>query len=293
MNAIDSADSFWGSSTSRANFCEIDYAVSRYIAEFVNSLTNVVYSKIPEVIYGLYGLRQLRRKADTHGDSLRALPYWGLIAVGLCSFAFHLSLKYHTQMMDDLSMHFATTPVLHRVLTANSNRRDSIVVAIALASMLLFLVTFHVITDELVLHSVSFVGTVTVIGVHTIRLVNSRTLPGSAARRQIWGMVRFGATIFNLGYWLWLIDQWACGFLTKAREAIGLPWAFVLELHGWWHICTGIGAYIFIAVVDHLVASEDLSDIQQSFTWPASWASTSVFAGRGSSVDKDVSEKQK
>ena len=91
-------------------------------------------------------------------------------------------------------MHFATTPVLHRVLTANSSRRDSIVVAIALASMLLFLVTFHVITDELVLHSVSFVGTVTVIGVHTIRLVNSRTLPGSAARRQIWGMVRFGAS---------------------------------------------------------------------------------------------------
>lgn len=90
-------------------------------------------------------------------------------------------------------MHFATTPVLHRVLTADSNRRDSIVIAMMLGFVLLFLITFHVITDELVLHSVSFVGTVTVIGVHTIRLVNSRTLPDSAARRQIWGMVRFGA----------------------------------------------------------------------------------------------------
>ena len=90
-------------------------------------------------------------------------------------------------------MHFATTPVLHRVLTANSNRRDSIVMAMILCSLLLLLVTFHMITDELVLHSVSFVGTVAVIGVRTIRLVNSRTLPGSAARRQIWGMVRFGA----------------------------------------------------------------------------------------------------
>jgi dihydroceramidase len=90
-------------------------------------------------------------------------------------------------------MHFATTPVLHRVLTANSNRRDSIVIGIVLGSILLFLVTFHVITDELVLHSVSFVGAVTLIGVHTIRLVNSRTLPGSATRQQIWGIVRFGA----------------------------------------------------------------------------------------------------
>ncbi|KAF3021807.1 hypothetical protein E8E15_008130 [Penicillium rubens] len=188
MNATDPADYLWGPPTSKANYCETDYAVSRYVAEFINSLTNVVY-----IIYGTYGLRQLRRK-DKYNDCLRALPYWGLIAVGLCSFAFHLSLKYHTQM-----------------------------------------------------------------------------------------------TIFNLGYWLWILDQWACGFLAKSREAIGLPWAFVLELHGWWHICTGIGAYIFIAVVDHLVSGEDLS--QQSLAWPASWASTSIFAGRGP-VDK-VSEKQK
>lgn len=48
------------------------------------------------------------------------------------------------------------------------------------------------ITDELVLHSVSFVGTVTFIGVYTIRLFNSRTLPDSPARRQTWGMARFG-----------------------------------------------------------------------------------------------------
>ncbi|EAW08501.1 ceramidase [Aspergillus clavatus NRRL 1] len=281
MNAVDSAEPFWGPPTSKANFCETDYAVSRYIAEFINSLTNVVYSKqrqrgIPE---------RLRQKANKHGDSLRVLPYWGLMAVGLCSLAFHVSLKYHTQMMDDLSMHFATTPVLHRILTANSNRRDSVVMAIVLGSMLLFLVTYHVRTDELILHSVSFVGTVTVIGIHTMRLVNNRTLPGSASRRQIWGMVRFGAAIFNLGYWLWLIDRWACGFLRDAREAIGLPWAFVLELHGWWHICTGIGAYVFIAVVDHLVSGEDLRDIQQSFAWPAPWASRSIFAGRGPSVD--------
>ncbi|KAL3429843.1 ceramidase [Aspergillus tetrazonus] len=208
MNNINSGESFWGSPTSKANFCETDCAVSRYNAEFVNSLTNVVYSK-------------LRRKASKHGNSLRTLPYTGLILVGLCSFGFHVSLKYHTQMMDDLSMHFPTTPVPHRVLTANSHRRDSVFKAIVLGSMLLLLVTFHMITDELILHYVDF----------------------------------------NLGYWLWLVDHWACGYLTRAREAIGLPWAFVLELHGWWHICTGIGAYIFIAVVDRLVSGEYLSDI--------------------------------
>ncbi|PKY04679.1 alkaline phytoceramidase [Aspergillus campestris IBT 28561] len=288
MNAINLVDCFWGAPTSKVNFCEADYAISRYIAEFVNSLTNVIY-----IIYGIYGLRQLRQNANKYVDPLRALPYWGLIAVGLCSFAFHASLKYHTQMMDDVSMHFATTPVLHRVLTTNSNRRDFIITTLVLVSTLLLLILFHIITDELVLHSVLFVGTVTFIGVYTIRLINSRTLPDSPAWRQTWGMAWFGIAIFNFGYWLWLADQWACSFLTRAREAIGLPWAFLLELHGWWHICTGIGAYTFIAVIDLLLSDDDIKDITQSFAWPASWASTSIFAGCEPSVDKEVGEKQK
>ncbi|KAJ6020782.1 alkaline phytoceramidase [Penicillium herquei] len=189
-------------------------------------------------------------------------------------------------------MHFATTPVLHRILTANSNRRESVMIGIVLGFLLLFLVTFHMMTDELVLHSMSFVGAVTIIGIHTFRLVNSRTQPGSASRRQIWGIVKFGAAIFNFGYYFWLVDQWACGYLTKIRGVIGLPWAFILELHGWWHICTGIGAYIFIAVVDQLVSGEDLEDPKNSFAWPASWAATSTFAGRQLSDDEGLSKKQ-
>ncbi|PYH44466.1 ceramidase [Aspergillus saccharolyticus JOP 1030-1] len=239
MSTVEPQDFFWGPPTSKANFCETDYAVSRYIAEFINSLTNVVY-----IIYGIYGLRQLRRKPRKYAtDALRAVPYWGLIAVGLCSFAFHLSLKYHTQM------------------SINSNRRDSIVMAMVLGSLLLILLIFHMSTDELILHSVSFVGTVTAIGIYTIRLINSRTRPGSAARQQIWGVVRFGAAIFNLGYWLWLLDQWACGFLTKAREAISF-------------------------------SGEDLRHPQQLFAWPASWAATSIFAGRGPSKNKAASDRQ-
>jgi dihydroceramidase len=42
------------------------------------------------------------------------------------------------------------------------------------------------------------------------------------------------SVIFNMGYWLWLVDEWACGYLKRAREGVGLPWAFVLELHGWY-----------------------------------------------------------
>ncbi|KAF7585710.1 hypothetical protein BBP40_010247 [Aspergillus hancockii] len=273
MISNSTADPFWGPQTAKSNFCEEDYEVTRYIAEFINSLTNLAY-----IFYGAYGIRKLRQKSYT--DAFRAVPYWGLVAVGICSAVFHVSMKYHTQMLDDLSMLFTTTPVLHRVLTANANRRDSRLMAILLGSALTGLVVYHVKADELILHFLSFAGMVIVIGIRTMQLIKTRTLPNSAARRQIWGIVRFGAVIFNLGFYLWLIDGWACGFLRQTRQAIGLPWAWLLELHGWWHIFTAIGAYIFIAVVDHLVSGEDHKDIERSFARPAPWASRSIFGAR-------------
>ncbi|KAL7659542.1 hypothetical protein ACMYSQ_002463 [Aspergillus niger] len=177
---------FWGPSTSHANFCEEDYVVTRYIAEFINTLTNLVY-----IFYAIYGIRHLHRQSNK--DVFRALPYWGLMGVGIASAAFHMNLKYHTQMMDDVSMLLTTTPVLHRVMTVNTSRRTSTILAILLSAALLGLVVVHVLTDELILHSVSFVVSVTIIGVRTMQLTTTRTPKNSLARRQIWGMVRFGA----------------------------------------------------------------------------------------------------
>ncbi|KAJ5165919.1 hypothetical protein N7492_006215 [Penicillium capsulatum] len=262
----------WGGPSSKANFCEEDYVVTRYVAEFINSLTNLTY-----VFYAVYGLLQLRKKSNR--DFFRALPYWGLMAVGICSASFHVSLQYHTQMLDDLSMLFTTTPILHQVLTVNASRHDSVLIGCALYLALAVFLVYHTITDELLVHVLFFVGSIAVIGIRTFQLVQLRTPKHSAIRRQIWGMVRFGAFIFHLGYLVWVVDGWACDWLRQTRATVGLPWAWALELHGWWHIFTGIGAYTFIAVIDHLVSGTDHADLQKSFAWPTPWAAQSIFAG--------------
>ncbi|KAJ5836213.1 hypothetical protein N7447_002239 [Penicillium robsamsonii] len=270
-------DAFWGPPSSKANFCEQDYVVTRYVAEFINSLTNLCY-----VFYAIYGLRRLQQ-ARSIGFS-RALPYCGLMAVGLCSAIFHISLQYHTQMLDDLSMLFTTTPLLHRVLTVNANRKDSFVAGAVIYIALSLLIIYHVTTDELIIHATFFVSSINIIGIRTVQLLKQRTTENSTARRQIWGMVVFGAGIFHLGYIVWLVDSWACEWLTSARAAIGLPWAWLLELHGWWHLFTGIGAYTFIAVIDQLVSGGDHQDIDANFAWPVTWASQSIFAGVASTM---------
>jgi dihydroceramidase len=96
--------------------------------------------------------------------------------------------------------------------------------------------------------------------------------------------------IFISGYVIWNIDNITCSWLTQAKRTIGMPLSFLLELHGWWHIFTGIGAYIcmfypflsilpiivlevdltylVIALVEYLTSEEAGEPLAGRFAWP-------------------------
>ena len=57
-----------------------------------------------------------------------------------------------------------------------------------------------------------------------------------------------------------------------------MPWSFALELHGWWHVFTGIGAYVFIVLAEYLTGEMAGMDPGDAFGWPARWV---VGAGDG------------
>jgi len=86
----------WGHHTGTIDWCETNYSHSRYIAEFVNSLTN-----FPSIFLGLYGLYH----TQTQGIPLRyGLCFLGLSLIGVGSFGFHASLRWEWQLMDELPM---------------------------------------------------------------------------------------------------------------------------------------------------------------------------------------------
>lgn len=86
----------WGHHTGTIDWCETNYSHSRYIAEFVNSLTN-----FPSIFLGLYGLYH----TQTNGIPLRyGLCFLGLGLIGVGSFGFHASLRWEWQLMDELPM---------------------------------------------------------------------------------------------------------------------------------------------------------------------------------------------
>ncbi|KAI5455625.1 ceramidase [Mariannaea sp. PMI_226] len=250
---------FWGAQTSYLNFCEEDYVVTRYIAEFVNTLSSLVF-----VAYGLYGLFHRSQKPWT---GPRLASYCGLIGVGICSGAYHMTLKYHTQMSDELSMHLLTTPLIHRLLTYKASPQRTRLIGLILLTLFTVVMVTHMVMDEFLLHASTFGLGVYIIATRVRKMIPQQ-VPDPRSRKTLQNISTFGCLSFAFGYLVWLIDDWACSLLTDMRHSIGLPFAFLLELHGWWHVFTAVGGYIGVAVVDLITSGEIHKDPINQFAWP-------------------------
>ncbi|RAK75914.1 ceramidase [Aspergillus fijiensis CBS 313.89] len=257
-------DPFWGPQTSYLNFCEEDYVVTRYVAEFINTCSSLIY-----ILYGIYGLSQLRSKPSA--SFARAIPWFGLMGVGICSAGYHMTLKYHTQMSDELSMHLLTTPLVYRVLTFQVNPQWRRLIGIALALEFTTVMVVHMVMDEFLLHAVTFGAGALLIARRTMQII-SHQIPNPVIKQKTRNIGRFGIFCFLFGYFAWLVDVWACNHLTRVRELVGAPVAFFLELHGWWHFFTAIGAYVAVAVVDMITSGEVHTDPSPQLAWPVSLA---------------------
>jgi dihydroceramidase len=253
---------YWGPINSQANYCEEDYIMTTYIAEFINTLTNITY-----LLYAFHGVRSNSKRPDAF---LRNLPYFGLAGVGIGSIIFHSSLKFYTQWADELSMLIATSTVFHRIFTFDKPSPYTLKFGVILFTILTIFIIWHCAVDELVMHSAVFGIMVTLITIKVSFVIPDR-ISNSSVRSDLTRLAIFGAVSFLTGFTLWNIDQIFCSSITQAKRSIGMPWSFVLELHGWWHILTGVGVYIFIALVEYLTSEEAGLQLGSNFAWPVGW----------------------
>ncbi|EFW99283.1 alkaline ceramidase family protein [Grosmannia clavigera kw1407] len=245
-----------------------DYVITQYIAEFINTLSSLVFAA-----YGMWGLWQIRHKANA---ASRSIPYFGLIGVGICSTGYHMTLKYHTQMSDEFSMHLLTTPLLYRVMTYKTDAAYTRRVGIILSALFAIVITTHMVMDEFLLHATSFGLAVYLLAAGSLKIISKGTDESVKGIRR--KLVMFGLLNFVIGYLAWLIDSFACLTLTRMRESVGLPWAFLFEFHGWWHVLTAIGGYTAVATLDAVTSDEAITSSTTSFAWPVPMA-VSFFEG--------------
>ncbi|KAL3424080.1 alkaline phytoceramidase [Phlyctema vagabunda] len=164
-------------------------------------------------------------------------------------------------------MLIATATVLHRVFTFDKSLTVTVTTGLVLGGLMSIFIAWHCIVDETFWHSILFGVMIAVVGAKTRSIISSR-VSDVVVRAEVRKLATWGAILFISGFAIWNIDNEFCSSLTTLKRALGMPWSFIFELHGWWHILTGMGAYIFIALVEYLTSEEAGQPLGKRFAWP-------------------------
>ena len=98
---------YWDPRTSTLDWCERNYEVSPYIAEFWNTLTNLWM-----IVPPLYGIWDARRQG--HEPRVFAC-YAALLLIGVGSWMFHMTLIYEMQLLDEIPMIFGSAGLVYAI----------------------------------------------------------------------------------------------------------------------------------------------------------------------------------
>ncbi|KAJ3295959.1 Alkaline ceramidase 3, partial [Rhizoclosmatium sp. JEL0117] len=88
---------FWGDATSLVDWCESNYEVTHFVAEFWNTVSNLPFFLLAYI--GIQTLRELRV------TELRDyLGFLSLVMISIGSILFHGTMQYHAQILDEIPM---------------------------------------------------------------------------------------------------------------------------------------------------------------------------------------------
>lgn len=242
---------FWGTPTSTIDWCEENYVVSHYVAEWSNTLTNSIFVLLAAFVT----YSALRNRLETRFIMI-GLGF-GLVGVG--SWLFHMTLQYKYQLLDELPMVYATCIPAWSIFCEekDSLKRTPSVAKQWTVGMLIFmganiLTLIYLIYRDPTIHQVGY-AIINVIVIISAGILTSKHVQDPRARRNLHVSMLLGITLFLAGFFLWQLDVHFCSFwINIRRNFLQLPLGILLELHAWWHLLTGTGVYFYIVYLEYL-----------------------------------------
>lgn len=234
---------YWGIPSSTIDWCEENYAVSNYLAEFVNTLTNAIF-----ILLAFYALRNAIKNEF---EFRFVLVSFGFMLVGIGSWLFHMTLQYDFQLLDELPMIYATCIPFWSVFQVKKSKKESIQIAISVFLGAATLTAVYLYFKDPTIHQVAYaLLTITVLAKSVLQA--QAYVHDPVAQKHLRLTLISGVCEF-LGAWgLWNADIHLCGFWRQLRHEVGIPYGFIFELHGWWHLLTGLAVYKYLMYLEYL-----------------------------------------
>jgi dihydroceramidase len=233
-------DGFWSISSS-IDWCERNYVVSWYIAEFWNTLSSLVI-----ILCGALDLYQSPKMECELRFQLYALS---VILVGLGTVAFHGSLTYVGQLGDELPMVWCMMVSWYILITMHNKKYNGNFLAQVLTTYAIVFSLVHTVGAYTVLFQVHFVVLMLVPIFYTYKFIQNY-----GHHEAVKPLVIYYAAMWIVAGIVWLTDQLCCEKLHSLTiMGINIPNP---QLHALWHILTGVCTHIgtvLYSLIRHMV----------------------------------------
>lgn len=229
---------YWGHPTSTLDWCETNYEVTVYVAEFWNTISNVVMI-IPPLLGCLRSLKEEMEHRVT-------LSYFALFCVGIGSWCFHMTLLYEMQLLDELPMIWGSIVfvfVLFEAYTPPGQQSHKLVTLLVFYSV--FVTVIYVTMKSPLIHQTAYAILVLTLVYKAIDV---------ALKCDKWSrkMVVLGTIIYATGFILWNIDNLFCHHLRYIRYLLPVGLKPLAQFHLWWHFLSGYSTYLHIVFASYI-----------------------------------------
>ncbi|XP_072180405.1 alkaline ceramidase 3-like [Diadema setosum] len=239
----EDGEGFWGAPTSTLDWCEENYVSSYYVAEYWNTVTNVLMILLP-VISTVIMWR------DKVVESRFLWANLSLFIVGVGSWCFHMTLLYGMQLLDELPMIWGSVAFVYCAYESHAER------GAFNAKLFLFLLTYCTLTTVIYLTVINPLFHQVAYGILVFTLVGRGIYLFRNCSKQLDRFLYFYCTaLYAFAFFLWNVDNNFCPSVRAARKALPSPLNAVTQLHGWWHILAGLSTHCQIILTCNIRAS--------------------------------------
>eukprot|EP00051_Salpingoeca_urceolata_P009656 m.117353 g.117353 ORF g.117353 m.117353 type:complete len:282 (+) comp16397_c0_seq4:433-1278(+) len=229
----DHTPGFW-SHTATIDWCERNYQVTWYVAEFWNCVSSLVIAMAGLInLYTVY-----KQRLDTR---LAALSL-AIIAIGVGSALFHGTLTFHFQLADELPMVWAMLVWLFSWVELRHETPKYPLLPVGLVLYFIMWSLIHAWAGFTTIFQVHF-GLLVVVGFYFVYDWRRRYFQDAMMR---W-LTMVYAVPFVVGFALWLFERTHC---LHIEPTLG----FNPELHAWWHVLSAVSCYhsvVLLGVARH------------------------------------------
>ncbi|KAF9110989.1 Alkaline ceramidase 3 [Mortierella sp. AM989] len=223
-----SLSGYWGHPTA-SDWCESNYSKSYYIAEYFNSLSS--FSMILVGLIGMYLHSSFEKRF--------LLTFGSIVVVGIGSIAFHGTLLFPLQMLDEVPMVYCVLTGLYCCVENKPYRRYGawFPIGLTLYGLLTTVIMMYAGPENHLLEFIVFqssFGFVILTLLSYVIKIYARVQDQSIKR--MWSLA---GLIGAVAYGYWNVDFRMCHTMENLPFGISNP-----QFHAWWHVGASMASYI-------------------------------------------------